>query len=154
MTSDERAAISAAPGGGALRDTDIGASAAGVIRGVKERLRTVTELAAAEIKLAALSGVSMLLLAIVTGAALVIAWLLLVGLAIFAATLVGIDWPLAALILALLHVGVAYWSWRATVRLSRNLTLPQLRGAVGVRAGGPIGAPDVRVEGATGARRG
>lgn len=136
--------------GGAARDTDVGAAAAAVVQATKERVLTVVDLAAAEVRLAAMSSLTMLLLAIVAGAALVIAWLLLVALAVFAASRAGIPWPAAALVLLGVHLGVAYFAWRSTVRLSRNLTLPELRSACGMRA---RNRSYVAVEGATGARR-
>ena len=38
-----------------------------------------------------------------------------------------LDWPLPALLLAIGHAAFAYYLWQVTVRLSRNLTLPELR---------------------------
>jgi hypothetical protein len=113
------------------RDEDIGAAAATAVQAAKQRVLTIVELAAAEVRLAAISSLTMLLLAIVAAAALVIAWILLVALAIFAASRLGIPWPVAALALFGIHVAVAYGAWRSTVRLSRNLTLPELRSACG-----------------------
>lgn len=152
---DEGAAASAGAGrGGLLGDSEIGAAAATVVQAWKERLLTTVDLAAAEVRLAAMSGMSMLLFAIVASAALIIAWGLLVALLIYAAMLVGIGWPLAAVLLAVLHVMVAYGSWRATVRLSRNLTLPSLRGAFTAPPIAPHGASAyVPVESPASARR-
>jgi hypothetical protein len=147
---DERAA-SAAPSG--ARDDDVGAAVAAVVQGARARLLSILELGTAEMRLAALSSLSMLLLAIVASAALIIAWILVVALVIFAAGRAGVDWPWAAAVLAVLHVGVAGGAWRGTVRLSRNLTLPQLRGVLGSDASARPAAAYVPVTQATSARR-
>jgi hypothetical protein len=90
-------------------------------------VRDIVELAAAEARLAALSGLAMLLLVMIAAAALVVAWVLLVacGLFLFAQTALG--WPIPALVIAAVHAALAYYLWQITVRLSWNLTLPELR---------------------------
>jgi len=93
----------------------------------KTRLRDVIELAAAEARLAALSGLAMLILVIIAAAALVVAWLLLVLSVLYLLALAGVEWWIAALLLAGAHAGLAYYLWQIAVRLSRNLTLPELR---------------------------
>lgn len=98
-----------------------------LVRAATRRIRDIVELAAAEARLAAISGLAMLLLVMVAAAALMIAWVLLVAcvLWLFAQTVVG--WPIPALIIAAAHAGLAYYLWLVTVRLSWNLTLPELR---------------------------
>jgi hypothetical protein len=51
-------------------------------------------------------------------------------LAIYVLLQVGMTWPIATRILALGHIAAGYALRRATVKLSRNLTLAQLRGAL------------------------
>jgi len=79
-------------------------------RAALQRVHHITELAAAEVHLAALSGLTMLLCVMIAAAALVVAWGLLV-----------------ACVLYLASRSFAYYLWQVTVRLSRNLTLPELR---------------------------
>ena len=148
---EERTAVSAAAAD-AIQDADIGAAVAAVMHAAKRRWVTVLDLAAAEVRLAAMSTLTMALLAIVAGAALIIAWGLLVALMLYFAMRAGIGWPGAAFVLAIVHVGVAYGAWRATVRLSRNLTLPSLRG-VFVAPTPPAPSSYVPVEDTAGARR-
>jgi hypothetical protein len=85
------------------------------------------ELAAAEARLAALSGLAMLLLVMIAAAALVVAWVLIVACILYLLARADIGWSIPALIIALAHAGLAYYLWQLTVRLSRNLTLPELR---------------------------
>ena len=98
-----------------------------LLHAARARLRDVVELAAAEARLAALSGLAMLILVIIAAAALVVAWLLLVLSILYLLGLAGVDWWIAALLLAGAHAGLAYYLWQVAVRLSRNLTLPELR---------------------------
>jgi hypothetical protein len=92
-----------------------------------QRIRDVVELAAAEARLAALSGLAMLLLVMIAAAALVVAWVLIVACILYLLARADIGWSIPALIIALAHAGLAYYLWQLTVRLSRNLTLPELR---------------------------
>jgi hypothetical protein len=108
-------------------DADLRLAGAQVLQAAKGRVVQVLDLAAAEARLAAMSGLSMLLMITVAAAALIIAWALVVAVAIYGFLLMSISWPVTAIALALVHVGVAYLLWRTTVKLSRNLTLPQLR---------------------------
>jgi hypothetical protein len=91
------------------------------------RLSDIIELAAAETRLAALSGLAMLILVIVAAAALVVAWLLLVICALYLLSRADVGWLIPALVIAGAHAGLAYYLWQVAVRLSRNLTLPELR---------------------------
>lgn len=94
------------------------------------RFRHVLDLAAAEARLATMSGLSMVLLVLFAGASLVIAWALVVASAIYLLAQSGLSWPSAALGFAVAHAGLAYLYWQLTVRLSRNLTLPETRRAI------------------------
>ena len=90
----------------------------------------LVELAGAELRLIAISGFAMLLLVILTAAALIVAWGLAVAGALHAGTSFGLPWGLAALVLALGHVLLAAFCWQRMRRLSRHMTMPALRGAL------------------------
>jgi hypothetical protein len=108
-----------------------------LIRAAAQRIHDVLELAAAELRLAAHSGLTMLLLAMTISAALVVAWGLIVACALYLFSRTSIGWPLPALSIAVGHVILAYYLWQVTVRLSGNLTLPELRRtAFGTSPGG------------------
>jgi hypothetical protein len=94
-----------------------------------QRLQGVLELAAAEVQLAALSGLTMLLLVTIASAALVVAWGLAVACALYLFSGTALGWPLPAICISVGHVVLAYYLWHVTVRLSRNLALPKLRRA-------------------------
>lgn len=96
-------------------------------RAALQRVQHITELAAAEVHLAALSGLTMLLCVMIAAAALVVAWGLLVACVLYLFSRSPVNWPLPALLLAIGHAAFAYYLWQVTVRLSRNLTLPELR---------------------------
>jgi len=96
-------------------------------RAALQRVHHIAELAAAEVHLAALSGLTMLLCVMIAAAALVVAWGLLVACVLYLFSLSPVNWPLPALLLALGHAAFAYYLWQITVRLSGNLTLPELR---------------------------
>jgi hypothetical protein len=108
----------------------LGAAAAGMAGAAKQRIRHVLELAAAESGLAAMSGVSMLVMAIVAAALIIVAWMLLVSVVAYVLVLVGVSWVAAGLALAVIHLAVAYYLYRKALKLSRDLTLPSLRRAL------------------------
>jgi DNA-binding IclR family transcriptional regulator len=98
-----------------------------LFRAAEQRVSHIMELAAAEARLAALSGLAMILFVMIAAAALVIAWVLLVGCVLFLFSRSPIGWPIPALCFAVGHAALAYFLWQQTVRLSWNLTLPELR---------------------------
>ncbi len=104
-------------------------SAAGraVLDAARQRAHELVELAAAETRLAALSGLAMVLLVIVAAAALLVAWVLLVACVLYLFARSSIDWLVPALVMVAGHAALAYYLWQVAVRLSRNLTLPELR---------------------------
>lgn len=106
------------------------------------RVRHLVDLAAAEARLAAMSGLAMLLLVIVCAASLVVAWILIVASVLYLFSLSQIPWPYAAVGFAAAHGVFAFYCWRLTTRLSRNLTLPELRHAVGSRQTGAPQDPE------------
>ena len=97
------------------------------VRAASQRVQDFLDLAAAETRLAALSALTMLLSVMVAAAALVVAWGLLVACVLYVLSRSPLGWPIPAFIIALGHVALAYYLWQYTVRLSRNLTLPELR---------------------------
>ena len=102
-------------------------SAEGLARAAVQRAQDLVELAAAETRLAALSGLTMLLCVMIAAAALVVAWGLLVACVLYLFSRSPVGWPLPAFGLAVCHAVFAYYLWHVTVRLSRDLTLPELR---------------------------
>jgi hypothetical protein len=98
-----------------------------LVRSAKQRAQGVVELAAAEARLAALSGLAMLLLVMVAAAALVVAWVLLVGCLLYLAARLGFGWFWPGVAFAVAHALLAFYLWQVAVRLSRNLTMPELR---------------------------
>jgi hypothetical protein len=108
----------------------LGAAGAELAAAVKRRAGRLLELAAAESGLAAMSGISMVVLAIVTSALLIVAWILLVSVVGYALVLVGVPWIAAGLVLAVVHLAVAYYLFRKAMKLSRDLTWPALRSAL------------------------
>jgi len=105
-------------------------SAEGLARAAVQRAQDLVELAAAEMRLAALSGLTMLLCVMIAAAALVVAWALLVACVLYVLSRSPVGWPMPALGFAVGHALLAYYLWHVTVRLSRNLTLPELRGTL------------------------
>lgn len=116
----------AAPG----TDEDLRDRASAAVAAAQDTLRHLVELVAAETQLAALSGVSMLLLVILAAALSIVGWAFVAGVVAYLLVMLGLPWPVAGLIMAAAH-GVAVWLlWRSIVRLSRNLTMPALRRVV------------------------
>jgi DNA-binding IclR family transcriptional regulator len=97
------------------------------VRASMQRVTDIVDLAAAESRLAALSGLTMILCVIFAATALVITWGLLIGCVLFLFSKSSIGWPVPAFCLAVGHAVLAYYLWQQTVRLSWNLTLPELR---------------------------
>jgi hypothetical protein len=93
-----------------------------------QRAQDLVELATAEMRLAALSGLTMLLCVMIAAAALVVAWGLLVACVLYLFSRSPVGWPIPAFGLSVGHALFAYYLWHVTVRLSHNLTLPELRG--------------------------
>jgi hypothetical protein len=104
-----------------------------LVRAATQRIRDIIELTAAEARLAALSGLAMLLLVMIAAAALMIAWVLLVACVLFLFAQTRLGWPIPALLFAAAHAGLAYYLWQITVRLSWNLTLPELRNTLATK---------------------
>lgn len=97
-----------------------------------QRLKHLVDLGAAEARLAAMSGLAMLLLVVLSAASLVIAWGLVVATLLYAlAVYADVPWPVAALVMGALHAVLAAVCWHFTTKLSRNLTLPVLRQSFG-----------------------
>ena len=95
----------------------------------------LADLTAITLVLWALSGLAMLLSVMIAAAALVVAWVLLVACALFLFAQSSLGWPIPALLIAGGHAALAYYLWQATVRLSWNLTWPELRATLVTKAG-------------------
>jgi hypothetical protein len=108
-----------------------------LVRAASQRARDVINLAAAEARLAALSGLAMLLLVMIAAAALVVAWVLIVAFVLFLFAQSRVGWAVPALVIAAAHAALAYYLWQVTVRLSWNLTLPELRNTLAAKAEAP-----------------
>jgi hypothetical protein len=102
-------------------------SAEGLARAVVRRVQDLVELATAEFRLAALSSLTMLLCVMIAAAALVVAWGLVVACILYVFSRSPVGWAIPALGLAVGHAVFAYYLWQVIVRLSSNLTLPELR---------------------------
>lgn len=109
---------------------DLSAAASEWLHAATSSLRHVVDLAAAEAQLAAMSGLSMIVMMAMVAAALVVAWGLVVAMVGVALVALGVPLLLAGLVLTAAQLLLAYWLWRATLKLSRNLTLPELRRTV------------------------
>src|SRR5690606_18688651 len=105
-------------------------AASTLLSDVVQYVRHVVELAAAELQLAALSGVTMLMLVIMSAALIVMAWAFVAAVIAYALVMLGMPWPAAGLLLAAVHALGAYAPWLGAVRLSRSLTRPELRRSV------------------------
>ncbi len=112
--------------------------AVGWLQATRERVRSVTHLAIAEARLAALSVALMALFGVLAAVCLLGAWGLLV--AGMAHGLVQLGLPLWAvlLILGIGHVLGAWLSWRSAMRLSRHLEFAATRAQI---RGEPPGEP-------------
>lgn len=108
-------------------------SAEEFVRAATQRVHDLVELTTAELRLAALSGLTMLLCVMIAAAALVVAWGLLVACALYLFSRSPLGWPIPAFGFAVGHTVLAYYLWQFTVRLSRNLTLPELRTSLRAR---------------------
>jgi hypothetical protein len=108
-------------------------SAEDFVRAATQRVNDLVELTTAELRLAALSGLTMLLCVMIAAAALVVAWGLLVACALYLFSRSPLGWPIPAFGFAVAHAALAYSLWQFTVRLSRNLTLPELRTSLRAR---------------------
>lgn len=110
----------------------------GVLPAVSARLHSLAGLAVAESRLAAYSVLGMLLLTGLSAAAIVIGWGLLVASLLYVVAAYSTTvWLLTALGLALAHLVLAAACWQYATRLGRNLSLPRLRGEIGL---GGVGA--------------
>jgi hypothetical protein len=85
----------------------------------------------AEARLAVLSMLGMLYLAIVAAAAAIVAWCLLMLLAIALLEDQGISWRWSAVVIIVLHAVAVLACGQIVARLSRNLTLPVVRQILG-----------------------
>ena len=110
-------------------DFDTG-SPSDLMHAVGQRVSHTLDLAAQEAQLAAVSGLTMILLIILAAASVVVGWGLVVAAAIWALAGAGVSIPIATGAFAITHVAAAIACWHLVVKLSHNLTLPALRAAL------------------------
>ena len=108
----------------------IGAAVEDFLQALRGRLSSIIDLAAAETRLAAMAGATMLIFVILATVFAVTGWAFLVAAAGALAMQAGISWAAIALVIGLVHVAGAVALWVAAMRLSRHLTLPELRAAL------------------------
>ena len=109
---------------------DMAAAAMGYVQAAGDRLTHTVELAANEARLAAMTGVTMLVLALLTVAFALVGWGFLVAAIAQLGVQAGFSWAIVALGVSALHVLAAIGLWGWAMRLSRHLTLPALREAL------------------------
>lgn len=127
MSAEPRPRLTKAEHAEDKADEGPAAAAAGLFEGLLRLARDVVELAAAELRLAALSGVTMLMFVIVAALLIVMAWGFIAAVAAYGLVAAGLSWPVAGLLIAAAHTVAAYLLLRGVVRLSRSLTFPELR---------------------------
>lgn len=103
----------------------------GLVQAVSARVAHLIGLAAAEARLAVVSVIVMVSLAGLAVFGLLAAWGLLLAVLLHYAPAIGLEWPLAAVVLAFIHVLVSALLWHKALGLSRALTLPALRRSIG-----------------------
>lgn len=108
----------------------IRSAAADLLRAARDQFRDTVELAAAEARLAAMTGLTMLVLVISATAFLLVGWGLLMVAVAHLALQAGLSWPQALLGLVVLHGLAAWLALHSAMRMTRQLTLPALRGAL------------------------
>lgn len=106
-------------------------AAASLVSALQRRLSHTVELAAAEFRYATVSALAMLMLVVLTGAAIVLSWGFALAALVALLAAAGYSWPAIALGLAGLHLVAALVCWQLAMRLSKNLSLPALRTALG-----------------------
>ena len=116
----------------------IRAAAGDLLRAARDQLRDTVELAAAEARLAAMTGLTMLVLVLLATAFLLVGWGLLMAAVAYLGLQLGLSWPQALLGLVVLHGLAALLALHSAMRMTRQLTLPALRG---VLLGGDPGKP-------------
>lgn len=108
----------------------IAAAAGDALRAARDQARDTVDLAAAELRLAAMTGLSMLALAILAAALALVGWVLVVAAAAQLGLQAGLSWAESLLGLGGLHVLGAWLCWRSALGMSPQLTLPALRAAL------------------------
>lgn len=91
------------------------------------------DLVAAELRLAAMAGLSMLIMGLLAFAAVLAAWVFLVVALLSFATQAGWSWPAIALLVSVLHLLAAGLLYRQAMKLTADLTLPATRAALRAR---------------------
>lgn len=108
----------------------LGAAALDYARAAGDRLAHTVDLAASEARLAVMTAVTMLVLALLTVAFVLVGWGFLIAALGALGVRTGFSWTSVALTISAVHVGAAIGLWLWAMRLSRDLTLPVLRRAL------------------------
>lgn len=111
-------------------DESMLAAAGELLQAAGSRLRNTVALAAAEARLAAMAGLTMLILVVLTACFVLVGWGLMVAAAVSLAANAGISWATIAFGASVLHLLAALLLFLWAMRLSRHLTLPALREAL------------------------
>jgi hypothetical protein len=119
----------------------LGAAALDYLRAAADRLAHTLDLAASEARLAAATAVTMLVLALLTVAFVLVGWAFLVAAIAQLGVQAGFSWTSVALAMSAVHVGAAIGMFAWAMRLSRNLTMPALRKALAGDGAGSAPAP-------------
>jgi hypothetical protein len=98
---------------------------------VQQRIAHTLDLARVEVHYAVVSVLSMLFLIVIATAAVMVGWGLLLATALVALNASGVSWGVIAIVTAITHGVLAIACWQAILRLTRNLSLPALRAALG-----------------------
>ncbi len=101
-----------------------------VLRAARAQARDTAELAVTELRLAAMTAVTILALAVIAAALALTGWGLVIAAAAQIGVQAGLSWPQALLALGAVQALFAWLAWRGAMRLSPRLTLPALRAAV------------------------
>lgn len=96
------------------------------------------DLAASELRLAAMAALTMLVMGLLAFAALLAAWVFLVMALVLFVTEAGWSWPVTALAVSGLHLIAGALLYRQVMKLTADLTLPATRAAFRARPSEPL----------------
>jgi hypothetical protein len=113
---------------------DLSAAAMHFVRAAGDRLTHTVDLAASEARLAVMTGVTMLVLALLTVAFVLVGWGFLIAALAQLGVAAGFSWAAIALVVSAVHFIAALGLLGSAMRLSHHLTMPALRRALAARA--------------------
>ena len=111
-------------------DESVAGAASGLLQAAGSRVRNTVALAAAEARLAAMAGLTMLILVVLTACFVLVGWGLMVAAVVNLAVNAGVSWATIAFCASVVHLLAALLLFLRAMRLSRDLTLPALRAAL------------------------